>query len=457
MQRSRDFALALADQRNSLLALFLFIAFSIITIGQNGLALMASWMDEGVMLLVLTAKDALVFLVVSTFLLVSIGITRRISRYTWVFLAMIGVVFLYYPVSPAANPRQLRVILNLPLMFLFGLALANYTSVYRVRTFLLKLLFIVALTGFIERFVLWDPVESFWNTVGFSNYFVLREGNSLNLVKYGVPGSFDTYDYYAIVGGPVRRMVSLFTLDPILLGHALVLPLAYCVSKRRVWLALFFGVAVFLTFSKGAWLAAALAIVLVESSMRPSRLRSLALYGGFVLAAAYFSLTLLAESSSVARHGEGLLGGFQSLLTKPLGGGIGSGGNLALRELRITYGSANISFAEQGGESYLASTMVQIGVFGLLGYLYFMRFVWKIRPVDHWVGAIRAAAFATLLAGIGGETPVSWVGTGILFALVPLAKMASWKVEQHERANAVAASPKRASPRRRTLAVRSSA
>src|SRR5690606_29685942 len=102
------------------------------------------------------------------------------------------------------------------------------------------------------------------------------------------------------------------------------------------------------------------------------------------------------------------------------GTGIGTGGNLALREARIEFGKSNADFGEYGAESYIGGQIVQVGILGLISYLFFGFLIWWRRPRadDDWSVAIRFTALATWVAGLGAETPISMVGTGYLFILV---------------------------------------
>jgi hypothetical protein len=130
----------------------------------------------------------------------------------------------------------------------------------------------------------------------------------------------------------------------------------------------------------------------------------------------------LAHSQSIENHLGGLAGGFRNMIQKPLGGGIGAGGNLARRIFREQRVTSDVDFEDLGAESYVGAALTQMGVVALILYVGAAALLWRIKvnPTNSWHLAIKATAIATMIAAAGAESAVSFVGTGYVFALAGL-------------------------------------
>jgi hypothetical protein len=392
-----------------------FIFFLFLSLSQNILSLVFFWYSEALSFGILAAKDVVLILSVALFVAHD---SRIVRRELVIVLILLAIYAAYSLISPEFTLRQFRSGINLHTLFLFGICLRYYLEASRLKSVTIFVLSIVAASGFIEYALLRDESDSFWRWMMFREHYLFQDGGvGVNLEGGVVPGSWDTYDYFEYVG-VLERMASLFILDPLLFAHAMALPLVYGLVTRRLALVALFGGAMLLTFSKGGWLVTVLAMLLYAgSNLRSKWLSSgvLVVLAGSVLLVAMQAL----GSASSQRHSEGLLGALKQLPSNPLGSGIGTGGNLALREVRHFLGERSADFGAYGAESYVGSQIVQLGVFGLASYLIFGALLWKWKPIqgDAWGESIRYTALATWAVGFGAETPISLVGTGYLFVL----------------------------------------
>lgn len=394
-------------------ALFLLAAFF-----QNILALISSNYSSTATSFFLIMKDAVISIFVYYALAKSFP---RIGLLNFTILGLAAIVICISLFSPRFDVRELRTALNLHLLFLFGLCLRNFVSQSRVKSLTIFLLTTILLSGYIEHFMLRSEDEYFFNWAGFKQYYIIREGTTLNLDPSGVPGSWTSYDLLTVFG-PINRMASLIILDPLLFSHAMTLPAIYFVSVKRYLLALPFMVAIAYSFSKGGYLVLAIAayfyLILQMKGITLKAITSIAFLSVFFTAATILS----SQSSAVQKHLEGLSGVVSSIFTTPFGKGLGTGGNLAIRELREKIGTSNVDFSAHGAESYFGGIVHEFGVIGATGYLLFGYLLFRsiAKSNESWSKAIQITATATWISGFLAETPISMVGTGYIFILACL-------------------------------------
>lgn len=396
----------------------IFFLFFIVCMIQNGAALLLFQVDPKLSTAAILFKEILLLFGIFSVFFISFP---RISP--WFFVVMASALSFSVPsvFSPSFNFRALRTVLNLHLLFGFGILIRTYAEPEYFRRTFLVILFIVGVSGLIEISFLRDADETFFKSLKYSSYYAFREGGALiNVGNNVVPASWSTYDYVDYLGR-IKRSASLFILDPLLYAHALAVGVVYSIAARRVFLAAFFSVCMLLTASKGGYLVVVLALTLwAQSRIRVVAIRWIlsVILVAIIFTAAY---TLVGGTSS-ARHAEGLTGVFSNLIKHPLGTGIGTGGNLGIRELRETVGTAQIDFSEYGAESYFGSLVAQAGIIGFFAYGLFGYLIWHFRPSrsDTWSVVVRYTALATWIAGFGAETPISMVGSGYLFILSAL-------------------------------------
>lgn len=394
-------------------ALFLLFAFS-----QNLLALISSNYSTAATLIFLTMKD----ITISFFVYYALSKSfPKIGLLNFIILILAIIVICISVFSPRFDVRQLRTALNLHLLFLFGLCLRNFVSQARVKNLTIFLLTTILLSGYIEHFLLRSEDEYFFNWAGFKNYYTIREGTTLNLDPSGVPGSWTSYDLLTVFG-PINRMASLIILDPLLFSHAMTLPAIYFASSGRYFYSLPFLIAIGYSFSKGGYLVLAIAayfyLILQLRGIIFKIVTSIAFLTVFLAAATILS----SHSSAVQKHLEGLSGVVPSLFTTPFGKGLGTGGNLAIRELREKIGTSNVDFSAHGAESYFGGIVHEFGLFGAASYMLFGYLLFRsiTNANNSWSKAIQITATATWISGFLAETPISMVGTGYIFILACL-------------------------------------
>ena len=228
----------------------------------------------------------------------------------------------------------------------------------------------------------------------------------------------------------VRRMISTY-LEPLQLGHALILPLVflyYCFAGPRPsllrprWMAgllfVWIGLAELFSISRGAILATLIGVAIVILMTRrvtwhfilfASVLLILVLVipsvRGFVMN------TLSLEDPSSLGHVSQLQSGWQLLLSQPWGLGLGQGGYVGTQ-----FGAGQ---ATGTAESFYFSTVSQVGVVGLgllglgfAGLLVNLRNAYR-QSESRW---LRATALVTLgaLAGYSVSAIASEAAFGLL-------------------------------------------
>jgi hypothetical protein len=328
----------------------------------------------------------------------------------------------YAVISPAFNLLSFRQLLIIPLLALYGSCFSARTDLRSVWVIVLALLVAVCLSGYIERFVLFDSQERFWRVAGIDAYMHMKGFAAWAFGPWGIPGNYYSSDLVAVLGVQVRRMTSLLIGDPTLLGQVLVLPFLYSWFARRWAWAAFFGVAILCAVSKVGLLGCAVGLAFWGYQRQSSgALKRLAIFT--VLALAGVGLVILVQSGQVGSmvlHFRGLATNALSLLAHPFGRGIGGAGNFAVLAAESA-GAGNVPQSlATSGESYFGTVIGQLGVFGLGAYVAFGWWLWRLRtgadkPIQE---AVKYAALATLAMGVASESAISYVGSGYVFALV---------------------------------------
>jgi hypothetical protein len=325
-----------------------------------------------------------------------------------------------YFVSPSRNLLSFRQLMIIPLFYAFGRFFVNRIDFSRIKNVFFIIMILVCFSGYIERFILFDQQETFWNLAGIGEYMKMKGMDRWSFGVNGTPGNFYTVDLRGVGNiNHLRRMTSLCFAEPTIFGQFLVMPILYCIfAKKRLWL-LFFAGALLAALSKGGLLAVILALIFYNvQNERITIVKSVVLVGGIVLIVGIAYLAFFTSSfASVAVHLIGLADNIQNLIQYPFGRGVGSAGNWAVL---ASYG--NDSMEEIGrGESYLGTILGQLGFAGLAFYGLFFYYVWrkKVLSDDPFLIAVKYGILATLVSGIGSESAISYVGTGYIFALMP--------------------------------------
>lgn len=384
---------------------------------QNFIAIMLSPTTPTLARGVLVAKEVYLALVLG----ISILLVLARGRFVLQPYVMATVVFLMYllaygAVSPYFNLLSLRQLLIIPLFILFGYCFVGKTKLEHIQVYLFSLIGLLCISSYLERFLLYTSGEPFWVSMGINAYMKVKGFEAWAFGPGGTPGNFYTYDFYNLIGLPVRRMVSLFLAEPTLLGQLLVLPVLYSVLARKWFFFALTASVLVLSFSKGGLLGVFVAYGLYYVQTRRTNLDGLILKGFLVIlglcgAAFVVLLGVSGAVNSIAVHLQGLAHNIVYLLEHPLGRGIGGSGNFAAL-------AGNPEAA--AGESYLGTLIGQLGFPGLIAYALLFWTTWKLpSQPGAFATSIKYCVLATLVTGIASESAISYVGTGYLFALLP--------------------------------------
>jgi hypothetical protein len=344
-------------------------------------------------------------------------------------LCFVAWVFLYLPVGNlglTARLAGMRMLLWPLLMYFIGRSIR--IPPHGLRRMWNVVFLVVALAGFSE--VLFVPTSQL-ASLQEANY--LAKGQEINATVAGLEGLF-----YSAIGSRfdaanliwIRRMVSTY-LEPLALGHALVLPIVFLFYAfagprptflRPRWLVGALLGALILTqvlaVSRGAILAVVVGIGIIIAASRRARLRSIVVVAAILAIALTFAPvrafvlnTISLEDPSSGGHISQLERGVQFVLDKPMGLGLGQGGYVG------NYFSAGA--AEGTGESFLFAMVSQVGVIGaalfllaLLAILLSLQRVWR-RTDSLW---LKASALVTLGAVLGYS--VSAIASEAAFGLL---------------------------------------
>jgi hypothetical protein len=345
------------------------------------------------------------------------GAFRRWRKTELLLLCFVAWVFLYLPVGSLGLTARLagaRMLLWPLLMYLIGRSIPiPPNGLRRMWNALVVVFLVVALAGFFE--VLFVPTAQLADLQAATYQ---AKGLEINATVAGLEGSF-----YSAIGSRFgagdliwfRRMVSTY-LEPLALGHALVLPIVFlfyafagprpALLRPRWLVGVLLGtliLAQILAASRGAILAVLIGIGIIIVSSRKARLRSIVVVGVVLAVALTFAPvrdfvlnTITLEDPSSGGHVRQLELGIQLVINQPMGLGLGQGGYV---------GNYLSEGAAQGtGESFFFAMASQVGVVGValfvLGLLAILSSLWRVwRKTDSvW---LKVSALVTLGALLG--------------------------------------------------------
>jgi hypothetical protein len=238
-------------------ALFFSFAFAL-AFTQNFTAILLSPYSFALARAALVAKElyiaAVLFLAALIFAAAMVRGVAPFRKPVVVTWAVVAGLFLCAGISPAFNWLSFRQLLIIPLLTLYGACFTERTELRYVWTIMLAMLIAVCLSGYLERFVLFDSQEQFWRAAGIGPYMHMKGFGAWAFGPWGLPGNFYSTDLLSVLGVPVRRMASVLISEPTLLGQLLVLPFLYSWFARRWIWAAFFGIAILCAVSKGGLL-----------------------------------------------------------------------------------------------------------------------------------------------------------------------------------------------------------
>lgn len=390
--------------------MFVFVAYATLIVFQNLLSMFVSEYSPLSAKMILGAKDFILFLALSIILL---NMLLKPFKVDFVFYSIVLVIYLSasFIADPAVSILSARQLMIIPLSLIFGSFL--YKSKLDVEfVFKIYIYFVVLIVAFayIERYMLYDIDETFWNSLGIKEYLELKGLVHWGNVDVNVPNSFYSFDFYNFTGEKIRRMVSLIA-EPTLFGQLLVLPTFYYILRKKYIYALFFSAPVLFALSKGGLFGIVVAYTLylwVEKSNVVHKTIILCLIMMTFLITLYLYINNSVQS--ISNHIDGFVSNMMILSEKPFGLGFGMAGNF----YNITAGGENIT----SGESYLGAI---VGQFGLIGLFFYLMFFYKVFKCDTrsnvMLTAVKYSMLAVLVTGFFSESAISYVGTSLLLVL----------------------------------------
>lgn len=278
---------------------------------------------------------------------------------------------------------------------------------------LVKISLFIALFGFVERFLLGDD---FWIAIGIHQ--LARDRGVYDVFlrsKFeGLAGAM----FYLVGNLSMRRLASL-SAQPPLTAYFLALPLTilffvpdlYSKDRLKASIAtMVIGIALLLTLGRGGLLIAALAFL--AKYWKKNSLK----FAGIValLLLLYFGSS---QVQYIFGYGGGRhLGGLQNALVilqgKPLGYGLGTGGNYA-----AWFGDSGASSLQW--ESYIGALGYQMGIIGLVVFtllftsLFYMLY-WQSHPQVPLVWQRLSAAVGVAVLGLLGASLFAEAAVGFL-------------------------------------------
>lgn len=347
----------------------------------------------------------IVFVLILPFLLVS-KVDSKILLSLGLFSFFLSINFILSPANSLAKFASVRQVISFALMFLIGYVLVKSKKSYQklIKYFVLLSLLVV-LFGFFERF------SSLWLHLSVVNYFKYK---NIGIYSNGYPVFFTEPIpvFLKSILGDTRliRMVSTI-LDPINLGHTLVLAVSFLVIKTkrilkpnyiRLGCILLFSLGVVLTFSKGAIIHLFLVILLL---LFPRLWK----YIVWVFILIFVSFLYLKQfHAGLQIHVDGLLSSFSSVTV--LGYGLGSTGNYA-----TMFGSSSMNVVTGIMDTFVGAILGQLGLVGLSLWLFVMyTMVYKLPKY----GSLKAVLIVQIFVAFFSENSFNLLSIAFLFLFI---------------------------------------
>lgn len=400
------------------------IAFVALSLFQNIISLVVFDIIPALSLPIVGLKDALLLAGI-VYLAGKNTLSKRLDRLQIFYIAILGLLSILWIAEGASDLTAFRTVASPVILALFGFLAAPYVRVdYVVKKILFLFAVVVALALF-ERFVLYDERESFWRWIRLSDYLLFKDPfktiDQIRGVAGVTPANFYTSDFRGLDGLASfrpRRLITLTMMDALLFAHGFVFVCAYQLAKGRWFRFAFSSLIMLLTLAKGGMLALYMAGGLIVAKKARSRTVVRLLQIGMILSVIVWigaSYTII-NSSSMVKHVNGLTSGVASLVSDPLGQGIGSGGNRAARKILAEGGA--VDDEELGNESFIGSSLVQIGIFTVVIFGHLVLIGWRLyKSGDLTHEATGATLLGTILAALLSESAISYTGTGYLIII----------------------------------------
>jgi hypothetical protein len=254
--------------------------------------------------------------------------------------------------SKASNLRNF--IMPIILILLGRKLLFSVSSLKKIITWLYYITILFCIIGLIEYFIIEDQL--LFQILGVKQVFLAKIGKEI------IPGTL----YSREAGIYIRRMISIF-YDPLTTGFFFSIVFAYSLAiKKYIFLPLILFCLILTYHKAGLLLALITGSYLIIQKMNIKIIRTSLVITMFLtlIVTAYFYI--LNYPSSAISHLKGLYGGLSSIIVKPLGYGIGSGGYFSWMYGIVESSKEAYSL---GADSGIGSMGRQIGAPGLILYI----------------------------------------------------------------------------------------
>lgn len=346
----------------------------------------------------------------SALIITTIGSTQRIHKQTLLSLIVILSIATHYLLFGVLL-ESFRQALMLPFVICAGSTAKRFFREKPLEKAVSNIFIAIIALAFLE-YVLANPSESLLNTLGF-NSFIKMKGFDKWMSPSGVLASFYSWDLMALTGSSVRRMAGLNFIDPVVLGQFIAFPALYFFASKRFFLFILSLSVIILSISKGGALALTLGIVLI--AINSQKIKQYYTLKKIIYIISLTSAALIIYSAltiqSVSNHVGGLVSGLATILSSPIGLGLGNAGNYS--ELYLDSGSGI-------GESFAGSLMGQIGV---LTFAIYALCIYVLNKIDSrqpfWI-AVKHSGQAMLICSLISESAITYSGTAIIFFFAAL-------------------------------------
>jgi len=243
--------------------------------------------------------------------------------------------------------------------FLFRFLNLDAKAIKAIIYFVIGLAALAAVLAIFEQVYINFINSKLWEQINISGYLSQKYGSFAG----SYPGSWVNYLPVFINFPPGFRSIGIM-LDPLATGHFLACSFAIVISwykgRYKRLLALVIGAGAICTFSKATFLICFIAIGSQALKIRPNPLKQFIL-GSVLLAILGTGVLLLSTGDDNFTHFGSFRAGVVSLITSPLGHGIGSTGYLAI----LVTGEGSMEAIDTSFSVYI----FQMGIIGLIALL----------------------------------------------------------------------------------------
>lgn len=323
---------------------------------------------------------------ISGLMIILISFLKKTSNTGWYldkrFFLLYCIVIFSLIISPANFDSKLINVRNLTTFYFAYIigkhCLATHEKFKSFSWFLIKISTFVVLAGVFLYF----QNYSFWKKIGIEEVYIAK--------KFPLNGDFEGRFSTILIDSSFTRMASIY-YEPVNLGYLLSAAFLLALSlKWRDPLIKFIFCFILLsgqilTFGKGAYLitlgviASVYGEKVLNKLVRKFKVHKIIIFFTLSSIGAFSVFYYQVIGGSAKPHFWGIIQTFESVLTKPLGYGLGMGGNGAL-----TFGVVQReAWLSSGGESALMSFTYQLGIpFSLLLIICFMKITNSIYKSD---------------------------------------------------------------------------